>query len=172
MWEELTSAFIPTDIMNKTEFSIVLSTEPPRTSPSVIHSHIPVPRISAAIKAQERCPPKRRGSFEKLGRGTGTVAAQKASFEKLDASVQLRSRNNNQLSMSSIEMRNHEEKFVPVSAYRMNDAVKLNRSNSFMENKWKSKYDESERKRKLLLQKSETGNYHLEASGPLIGRDR
>jgi len=159
----LTSAFIPTGTMNKTEFSIVLSTEPPRTSPSVIHSHIPVPRISAAIKAAERCPPKRRGSFEKLGRGTGTVAAQKASFEKLDASVQLRTRNNNQLSMSSIEMRN-QEKFAPVSTYRMNDVAKLNRSNSFMENKWKSKYDESEKKRKLLLQKSETGNYQVEAS--------
>ncbi|RLU17611.1 hypothetical protein DMN91_009847 [Ooceraea biroi] len=142
--------------MNKTEFSIVLSTEPPRTSPSVIHSHIPVPRISAAIKAQEKCPPKRRGSFEKLGRGTGTVAAQKASFEKLDASVvQLRPRNNNPLSISSIEMRNTEEKFVPVSTYRTNDVVKINRSNSFVESKWKSKYDESEKKRKFLLQRSE-----------------
>ncbi|XP_012229435.2 shootin-1 [Linepithema humile] len=143
--------------MNKTEFNIVLSTEPPRTSPSVIHSHIPVPRTSAAIKAQERCPPKRRGSFEKLGRCTGTVAAQKATFEKLDASVvQLRSRNNNNhLSTSSIEIRNFEEKSTPMSNYKINDVVKLNGSNSFTESKWKNKYDDSEKRRKLLLQKNE-----------------
>lgn len=144
--------------MNKTEFNIVLSTEPPRTSPNVIHSHIPVPRISAAIKAQERCPPKRRGSFEKLGRGTGNVAAQRASFEKLEASVvQLRSRNNNQLSTSSIEVRKSEEKATPMSGCKMNDVVRLNRSNSFLESKWKSKYEDSEKRRKHLLQKSEIG---------------
>lgn len=154
----LTSAFTSTAAMNKTEFNIVLSTEPPRTTPSVIHSHIPVPRVSAAIKAQERCPPKRRGSFERLGRGS--VAAQRASFEKLEASVvQLRSRNNNQLSTSSIEMRDSEEKTTPVSNYKTSDVFKLNRDNSFIETKWKNKYDESEKRRKLLLQKSEAGNY-------------
>lgn len=143
--------------MNKTELNIVLSTESSRTSPNVIHSHIPVPRISAAIKAQERCPPKRRESFEKLGRATGNVAAQRASFEKLEASVvQLRSRNNNQLSTSSIEMRKSEEK---TNACKINDVVRLNRSNSFLENKWKNKYEDSEKKRKHLLQKNESGNY-------------
>ena len=156
---EIISALISTDTMNKTEFNIVLNTEPPRTSPNVIHSHIPVPRISATIKAQERCPPKRRGSFEKLGRGTGNVAAQRASFEKLEASVaQLRSRNNNQLSTSSIEMRKSEEK-TPVNVCKMNDVARLNRSNSFLESKWKSKYEDSEKRRKHLLQKSEAGNY-------------
>lgn len=143
--------------MNKTEFNIVLSTEPPRTTPSVVHSHIPVPRVSAGIKAQERCPPKRRGSFEKLSRGS--VAAQRASFEKLEASaVQLRSRNNNQLSTSS-DMRDSEEKTTPVSNYKTSDVCKLNRDNSFVETKWKNKYDDSEKRRKLLLQKNETGNY-------------
>jgi len=146
--------------MNKTEFNIVLNSEPPRTSPNVIHSHIPVPRISATIKAQEKCPPKRRGSFEKLGRETGNVAAQKASFEKLEASViQLRSRNNNQLSTSNIEMRKFEEKTVPMNACKTNDVMRINRSNSCLESKWKSKYEDSEKKRKHLLQKSETGNY-------------
>ncbi|XP_029675043.1 shootin-1 isoform X1 [Formica exsecta] len=144
-------------VMNKTEFNIVLSTEPPRTTPSVIHSHIPVPRVSAAIKAQERCPPKRRGSFERLGRGS--VAAQRASFEKLEASVvQLRSRNNNQLSTSSIEVRGSEEKTTPVSNYKTSDVFKLNRDNSFIETKWKNKYEDSEKRRKLLLQKSEAVN--------------
>lgn len=158
--KEITSVLTSTGTMNKTEFNIVLSTEPPRTSPNVIHSHIPVPRISAAIKAQERCPPKRRGSFEKLGRGTGNVAAQRASFEKLEASVvQLRSRNNNQLSTSGIEMRKSEEKTTPVTGYKMNEIARLNRSNSFLESKWKSKYEDSEKRRKHLLQKSETGNY-------------
>ncbi|XP_070164886.1 shootin-1 [Polyergus mexicanus] len=143
--------------MNKTEFNIVLSTEPPRTTPSVIHSHIPVPRVSAAIKIQERCPPKRRGSFERLGRGS--VAAQRASFEKLEASVvQLRSRNNNQLSTSSIEVRGSEDKTMPVSNYKTSDVFKLNRDNSFIETKWKNKYDDLEKRRKLLLQKSEAVN--------------
>ncbi|XP_011165562.1 shootin-1 [Solenopsis invicta] len=145
--------------MNRTEFNIVLSTEPPRTPPNVIHSHIPVPKIPTAFKAQERCPPKRRGSFEKLGRGTGNVAAQRASFEKLEASVvQLRSRNNNQLSTSSIEMRRSEEKTIPMSGCKTNDVVNLNRSNSFLETKWKNKYEDSEKRRKHLLQKSEAVN--------------
>ncbi|KYN05335.1 PREDICTED: shootin-1-like [Cyphomyrmex costatus] len=145
--------------MNKTEFNIVLSTEPSRTSPNVIHSHIPVPRISATIKAQERCPPKRGGSFEKLGRGTGNVAAQRASFEKLEASVaQLRSRNNNQLSTSTIEIRKSEEKMTPMNVSKTNDVVRLNRSNSILESKWKGKYEDSEKRRKHLLQKSEAVN--------------
>lgn len=145
--------------MNKTELSIVLNTEPPRTSSGVIHSHIPVPRIPSAIKAQERCPPPRRGSFEKLTRGV-SVAAQRASFEKLDASVQLRPRNNN-LSASSIEMRNSEEKLASSSIVNSKTSehggFRLNRSNS-LEGKWKSKYEESEKRRKLLLQKTEAGN--------------
>lgn len=145
--------------MNKTEVKIVLSAEPGRASSSVIHSHIPVPRIPSAIKAQERCSPPRRGSFEKLSRGV-SVAAQKASFEKLDASVvQLRPRNNN-LSASSIEMRNTGEERQPVANWKTNELAsltKLNRSNS-LESKWKSKYEESEKRRKLLLQKNEAGN--------------
>ncbi|XP_076667847.1 uncharacterized protein LOC143368718 isoform X2 [Andrena cerasifolii] len=145
--------------MNKTELSIVLNTEPPRTSSGVIHSHIPVPRIPSAIKAQERCPPPRRGSFEKLTRGV-SVAAQRASFEKLDASVQLRPRNNN-LSASSIEMRNSEEKLASSSIVNCKTSehggFRLSRSNS-LEGKWKSKYEESEKRRKLLLQKNEAAN--------------
>ncbi|XP_076230534.1 uncharacterized protein LOC116433168 [Nomia melanderi] len=146
--------------MNKTELKIVLSAEPGRASSGVIHSHIPVPRIPSAIKAQERCPPPRRGSFEKLSRGV-SVAAQKASFEKLDASVvQLRPRNNN-LSASSIEMRNTGEERQPVANWKTNELAgslaKLNRSNS-LESKWKSKYEESEKRRKLLLQKNEAAN--------------
>lgn len=148
--------------MNKTELNIVLSAEPARTTSSVIHSHIPVPRISNAIKAQERCPPSRRGSFEKLSRGV-SVAAQRASFEKLDASVQQQRSRNNNLSSSSIEMRNSEsEKLASQTTAncKTNELVavaKLNRSNS-LESKWKNKYEESEKRRKLLLQKSEAGN--------------
>ncbi|XP_017881052.1 shootin-1 [Ceratina calcarata] len=151
--------------MNKTELSIVLSTEPARTSSSTIHSQIPVPRISNAFKAQEKCPSPRRGSFEKLSRGV-SVAAQKASYERLDASVQqLRPMKNNNLSNSSIEMRNSEfEKPASPSVvsnnWKTNEPVgvtKLNRSNS-LESKWKSKYEESEKKRKLLLQKSEAAS--------------
>lgn len=187
--------------MNKTECSIVLNTGTSSSSSSVIHSHIPVPRISTAIKAQERCPPNRRGSFEKFCRVPGSVAAKTASFEKLDASVQSRSRtnnntnnnnhhnhpsmsissievrnsdasvvqlrsrnnhhqNNHQLSTSSIEVRNSDEKPTPASSHRTN-VVEFNRSNSFLENKWKTKYEESEKKRKLLLQKIEAGNTNI-----------
>lgn len=147
--------------MNKTELNIVLSGEQARTSSSVIHSHIPVPRISNAIKAQERCPPSRRGSFEKLSRGV-SVAAQRASFEKLDASVQQQRWRNNNLSSSSIEMRNSAEKLSSQAGVnsKTNEtvgAVKLSRSNS-LESKWRNKYEESEKRRKLLLQKSEAGN--------------
>ncbi|KZC10981.1 PREDICTED: shootin-1 [Dufourea novaeangliae] len=148
--------------MNKTELKIVLNTEPPRTSSNMIHSHIPVPRITNAVKAQERCPPPRRGSFEKLSRGV-SVAAQRASFERLDASVQLRPRNNN-LSASSIEVRSTEEKLgtppfcvnwkTNTNNEPTSGVARLNRSNS-LESKWKSKYEESEKRRKLLLQKSE-----------------
>lgn len=152
--------------MNKTEFSIVLSTEPPRTSPSVIQSHIPVPRISTAIKTQERCPPRFGGFFEKPPPSRGTVAAQKATFERLEGSeasvVQPRPshRDNNQLMQaSSIEARNTVERLWPVGAHKINDIVKFSRSNSFTENKWRSKHDESEKKRKFLLQKNEAGNY-------------
>ncbi|CAK9805979.1 hypothetical protein ANTQUA_LOCUS4658 [Anthophora quadrimaculata] len=158
--------------MNKTELNIVLSTDSTRTSSSVIHSHIPVPRISNAIKAQERCPPPRRGSFEKLSRGV-SVAAQRASFEKLDASVQQQQRSttrNNNLSSSSIEIRNNEAEKLSsansttvttnVSNWKTNEqvgGVKLNRSNS-LESKWRSKYEDSEKRRKLLLQKSEAAS--------------
>ncbi|XP_068974008.1 shootin-1 [Bombus flavifrons] len=149
--------------MNKTELNIVLNTEPARTSSSVIHSHIPVPRISNAIKAQERCPPSRRGSFEKLSHRGVSVAAQRASFEKLDASVQQQRSRNNNLSSSSIEMRNSETEklaFHTTTNCKTNELVgvaKLNRSNS-LESKWKSKYEESEKRRKLLLQKSEAAS--------------
>ncbi|XP_071860765.1 uncharacterized protein [Bombus fervidus] len=149
--------------MNKTELNIVLNTEPTRTSSSVIHSHIPVPRISNAIKAQERCPPSRRGSFEKLSHRGVSVAAQRASFEKLDASVQQQRSRNNNLSSSSIEMRNSETEklaFHATTNCKTNELVgvaKLNRSNS-LESKWKSKYEESEKRRKLLLQKSEAAS--------------
>lgn len=152
--------------MNKTELNIILSTETARTSPSVIHSHIPVPRISNAIKAQERCPPPRRGSFEKLSRGV-SVAAQRASFEKLDASVQHQRSRNNNLSCSSIETRcSDTEKLCPptttITNCKQNETssvgvARLNRSNS-LDTKWKSKYEDSEKRRKLLLQKSEAGN--------------
>ncbi|XP_060822026.1 shootin-1 [Bombus pascuorum] len=149
--------------MNKTELNIVLNSEPARTSSSVIHSHIPVPRISNAIKAQERCPPSRRGSFEKLSHRGVSVAAQRASFEKLDASVQQQRSRNNNLSSSSIEMRNSETEklaFHATTNCKTNELVgvaKLNRSNS-LESKWKSKYEESEKRRKLLLQKSEAAS--------------
>lgn len=59
-------------------------------------------------------------------------------------------------------MRNSAEKLssqtgVNSKTNEMVGVVKLNRSNS-LESKWKNKYEESEKRRKLLLQKSEAGN--------------
>lgn len=60
-------------------------------------------------------------------------------------------------------MRNSETEklaFHATTNCKTNELVgvaKLNRSNS-LESKWKSKYEESEKRRKLLLQKSEAGN--------------
>ena len=91
------------------------------------------------------------------------MAAQRASFEKLDASVQQQRSRNNNLSSSSIEMRNSETEklaFHATTNCKTNELVgvaKLNRSNS-LESKWKSKYEESEKRRKLLLQKSEAAS--------------
>ncbi|XP_066580897.1 shootin-1-like isoform X1 [Prorops nasuta] len=186
---QLQVVFIFTDTedkrMNKTELNIFLSSEPGRASQNAVHSHIPVPRISNGGKAQERHPPKRRGSFEKLGRTT-SVAAQRASFEKLDAAssfsnsnsnfisnstsnlainqanpyagVQLRSTRTNNPIFQSVELRNHEEKAGSNCSFKRNEVPRLNRTDSFSENKWKSKYEESEKRRKLLLQKNEAIN--------------
>ncbi|XP_066580898.1 shootin-1-like isoform X2 [Prorops nasuta] len=158
---QLQVVFIFTDTedkrMNKTELNIFLSSEPGRASQNAVHSHIPVPRISNGGKAQERHPPKRRGSFEKLGRTT-SVAAQRASFEKLDAASSFSNSNSNFISNSTVELRNHEEKAGSNCSFKRNEVPRLNRTDSFSENKWKSKYEESEKRRKLLLQKNEAIN--------------
>ncbi|XP_015597235.1 shootin-1 [Cephus cinctus] len=139
--------------MNKTEISIMLGTEPPKTPPNANHSLIPVPKINSA-KLQERCPPKRRESLERSTRSI-SVTAQRASFERVDSPVYTAKSRSNSTS-SNHEVRSMDDRLTNVK--RMDASQKLNRSNSFMESKWKSKYEDSEKRRKLLLQKSEAAN--------------
>ena len=142
------------------------------------HSHIPVPKISGSIKLHDKLPPTRRGSMEKTAGKSISVAAQRAAFEKLDASVNSPKMRNN-VNLSNIELRSSEGKSSPAKKFeyspkfngphspklngpysqRVNSPIShnLNRSNSFLESKWKSKYEDSEKRRKLLLQRSESG---------------
>ncbi|XP_046434545.1 shootin-1 isoform X1 [Neodiprion fabricii] len=161
--------------MNKTQLEIVLATEPPRSpSGNSSHSHIPLPKVSSTVRLLDRYPPARRESPEKMVNRrsparTTSVALQRASFEKGDTSpVQANNKSRSYSSNSPIESRNTEEKTM----WRTNSTdgkrvetirstlelgdKKLNRSNSFMESKWKSKYEDSEKRRKMLLQKSES----------------
>lgn len=183
------------DTMNKAELNIVLRAESPRSSTTMNHSHIPVPKISSTMKLHDRLPP-RRGSMEKTAGKTISVAAQRAAFEKLDASAAGQKIRNN-INLSNVELRSPEGRLSPARKVeytsrltsplspkvnsplspklnsplspklnsphnpRLNgpNSPNLNRSNSFMESKWKSKYEDSEKRRKLLLQKSESGKY-------------
>lgn len=139
------------------------------------HSHIPVPKISSTIKLHDRLPP-RRESLEKSSSGKAiSVAAQRAAFEKLDANAASQKLRNN-LNLSNVELRHSEGRSSPARKFefcpkansplspklnnsRLNGPCSptLNRSNSFLENKWKNKFEDSEKRRKLLLQKSESG---------------
>lgn len=157
--------------MNKTQLEIVLATEPPRSPSATSHSQIPLPKGSTTVKLLDRYPPARKdNSTEKMncrspGR-TSSVALQRASFERVDNPAQFKSRTN--ALNSNNDLKNSEEKTL----WRMNSHdgkrvesirssleltdKKLNRSNSFMESKWKTKYEDSEKRRKMLLQKNES----------------
>lgn len=166
--------------MNKTQLEIVLQApEPPRSLSGAAHSHIPLPKVSSTVKLLERYPPARRESPEKINprspARTTSVALQRASFEKAGvennscSTIQLKPRSNS-TNHGTNEAKNVEEKIVwrttnstdskRVESIRNNlETVgdkNLNRSNSFMESKWKTKYEDSEKRRKMLLQKNES----------------
>ena len=180
------------DTMNKAELNIVLRAESPRSSTTMNHSYIPVPKISSTMKLHDRLPP-RRGSMEKTVGKAISVAAQRAAFEKLDATAASQKIRNN-INLSNVELRSPEGRLSParkveyasklssplspklnsshspklnsplspkLNSSRLNSpsSPNLNRSNSFLESKWKSKYEDSEKRRKFLLQKSESGKY-------------
>lgn len=166
------------DTMNKAELNIVLRAESPRSSTTMNHSHIPVPKISSTMKLHDRLPP-RRESMEKSSGKSLSVAAQRAAFEKLDANAASQKIRNN-LNISNVELRNPEGRSPPARKFeyspktnsplspklnisRLNNSSSpnLNRSNSFLENKWKNKFEDSEKRRKLLLQRSESGKIKI-----------
>ncbi|XP_012287816.1 shootin-1 isoform X2 [Orussus abietinus] len=139
--------------MNKTELNIFLSNEPPRALASPNHSLIPVPKIGNPLRPAERCPPKRRESLERTARTT-SVAAQRATFERSESPIRWKSKNTATSSIS--ETKNSNERLSAVANKRQEMDQKFNRSNSFSENKWKSKFEESEKRRKALLQKGDS----------------
>lgn len=116
-----------------------------------------------------------------------SVAAQRASFERLqDAvnnspsrvnkpqgfvavnnnagsespAVQLRSNYNSENRLPSSPFSSATSPSSPIKR-NSHETSKLNRSNSSLsaDSRWKTKYEESERVRKTLIQKSEAGNY-------------
>ncbi|XP_012255511.2 shootin-1 [Athalia rosae] len=105
---------------------------------------------------------------------TTSVALHRASFERGESNPgiqQFRSRNNSSNSNNEFNKNTQDEKTtlwrtnsnegkrvesIRSSLELNNDKKILNRSNSFMESKWKTKYEDSEKRRKLLLQKNES----------------
>ena len=178
--------------MNKSELNIVLQGSSMDTSQSRIpispnngnHSYIPVPKLACiANKQQDYRQQQPHNGIKRVGdhvmaRGRISVAAQRASFEKLQDSVNTitgkppinKSNNNNthdelqQYEFAGVVLRssisNNDKLSSPVRRTSC-DNSKLNRSNSSLssDGRWKSKWEESERIRKNLLQKSEAGTY-------------
>lgn len=160
------------------------------------HSHIPIPKIPSLVKLQQQ--QQQNGCVKRFGEpnlssGIGrnsriSVAAQRASFEKLQDSVNyqpsltkpnnkpqnplgLNNNGNNDSSFGPSFLRsnaNCDERLQSTSTTSLlsspvkrnsHENPKLNRSNSSASSdaRWKNKYEESERIRKSLLQKSEAG---------------
>ena len=139
-------------------------------------SHIPVAK--ATVKLQERIAGLRsvgglQASVHSAGNGGApagksmSVAAQRAAFERLDAasnnSTQQQPPPTSPAKLARAHSSGGGSHFgssqsvceVPPSGCR---SPRLNRSNSFQDaSKWKSKYEEAEKRRKMLLQKSEAG---------------
>ena len=149
--------------MKRTEVNIILhnsesnnDSTPARFGTNMNHSHIPVPKILNSTKSHDRFPPVRRQSIEKNAGKALSVAAQTAVFEKLDATASPHKPRQN-LNTPFIENhRNGENKF-PLPKKSEHVSV-LNRRDSFSEGKWKSKFEESEKRRKMALLRSDTGN--------------
>lgn len=94
-----------------------------------------------------------------------SVAAQRAAFERLDASaaappaspVKLARASSGSGSAGSSQY-GSSQNLEPASAASCRTPSRLDRSNSFHEaGRWKGKFEEAEKKRKMLLQKSEAG---------------
>lgn len=145
--------------MKRTEVSIILQNSSesetpvsPRSSTNMNHSHIPVPKISVSSKSVDRLPPVGRESSEKNAARTLSVAAQRAAFEKLESQdIQPRIRSFNNSPFSDNQRNNPAKKLY--------SSLNFSRTDSFGENKWKTKFEDSEKLRKMAILRSETGKF-------------
>uniref|UniRef100_A0A0C9QUA5 SHOT1_0 protein n=1 Tax=Fopius arisanus TaxID=64838 RepID=A0A0C9QUA5_9HYME len=162
--------------MHKSEFHVSLTpAELGRVkTPSAMsnnHSHIPIPKsLGSPNKSTLHSMAKRGNSANSLSDKTGvsppgktpSVAAYKASFERLDAAasqgnLQKRILNDNQSTINSLK--NQESLKRPATVLntsRFNGSNNNNNGITLGEVNWKYKFEDSEKKRKLLIQKSET----------------
>lgn len=171
--------------MNRSELNVFLNgnhhpglrstaSTPPPSSPS----HIPVPR-SCSAKLQERIAGLRNGNNSPNcspgGVKSMSVAAQRAAFERLDAAAASssptasspsptgikvpsgrHSAGNSQFYVASYQDQNNPPSNAPPKSPKT-----LSRSNSFQEaSRWRAKYEDAEKRRKMLLQKSESGELY------------
>lgn len=162
--------------------------KPTTTTTMSNHSHIPVPKsFGTPNKSTLHSLTKRGNALNTLTIENKTipqsptlqarvtsVAAQRASFERLDAAA----------ASANVQKRNFHDNYTPpLSNYQaklqdnsqqtslkktmiMSNSMRLNGGNNnngvtSYEGNWKMKYEDSERKRKILLQKSETGNIYI-----------
>ncbi|XP_058797986.1 shootin-1-like isoform X2 [Phymastichus coffea] len=171
--------------MNKSELNIMLNGNGSANNnqqlyPGVIlrstvaqqrdHSHIPVPRSGSAVN----CIPSKfhpnvighaalrpstshqhQHQHPPVGKSM-SVAAQRAAFEKLDAAAVASSSSPVKLVRASSTNSNSQTEIPSPVTCR---SPRLDRSNSFQEaSRWKAKFEEAEKRRKMLLQKSESVN--------------
>ncbi|CAD6225767.1 GSCOCG00005715001-RA-CDS [Cotesia congregata] len=138
--------------------------------PAMTNSHIPVPKAFGVPNKSTLHSSTKRGNLNTgdnkppqsptLQRVT-SVAAQRASFERLDASASPKITRFHDLSppvkdngyQFSLKRTTVSSRF---NGNNSNNNNNNNNSNASLEVNWKAKYEESERKRKVLLQKSET----------------
>ncbi|XP_008546705.1 shootin-1 isoform X2 [Microplitis demolitor] len=162
-------------MMHRTELTCNLSSpEIGRVkTPAMTNSHIPVPKPFGVPNKSTLHSSTKRGNLNTadnkapqsptLQRMT-SVAAQRASFERLDASAASASPKINRFHdlnspISNFQTKDNGQQFPIkkiVSNSRYNGSSNNNNNNLNLEVNWKLKYEESERKRKVLLQKSET----------------
>ncbi|XP_063988740.1 shootin-1 [Diachasmimorpha longicaudata] len=166
--------------MQKSEFHVSLTPgelgryKTPSTM-SNNHSHIPVPKsFGSPNKSSLHSIVKRGNSTNALSDKIGgsspgkapSVAAYKASFERLDAAAamsnsQKRILNDNHSSVTSNSLKIQETPKRPINALNSsifngnNTNVNNNNGVTVGEVNWKYKFEDSERKRKSLIQKSD-----------------
>ncbi|KAK0183371.1 hypothetical protein PV327_001420 [Microctonus hyperodae] len=126
---------------------------------STLHSFTKRPNAVNTLAGEKSCPQSPTLQTRKM-----TVAAQRASFEKLDAAaaaaanIHKRTLNDSNSSLIKIHDSGQQMAMKKITTVCNNSRFNGNTNNNGvanMELNWKSKYEESEKKRKILLQKSE-----------------